>query len=296
MTDWETPPGDRGYPLRRPGLAVRSPLAFGVASVAAIVALYYSVPIMVAVAVPGLRSDDGMRWLLVGAQVGVMLPLTLLFAGAQPLPRRELFRLRGVPLPTLAIALGGMLALLVLTQYLDIVQEVVLAPSGLLSWYDHARDTVQQSYQGVLGWSGAWGLLRAWLVGAAVPCICEELTFRGLVQRTFERALPPAGAIAFTAVIFAAIHLQPTNFLALAMLGGYFGFIAQRTGSLLPSVVSHMTFNTIMVLLLNVLDDTGRHADAGDLLRMLPVALAAGLLFLVAARTIARRHPAPVTL
>jgi len=90
-----------------------------------------------------------------------------------------------------------------------------------------------------------------WLVFAiaVTPAICEEIFFRGYVQRTFERTIG-AKSVILIGVVFGLFHMQPVGLITLAMLGLLFGYFYYRSKSLLPSMAGHFTNNFIVVLIL----------------------------------------------
>ncbi len=73
--------------------------------------------------------------------------------------------------------------------------------------------------------------------------IVEELLFRGYLQTALSKRLKPWLAIVVASCVFAAIHLQPAAFPMLALVGGVFGYLYHRTGSLRVSMVLHMLNN-----------------------------------------------------
>ncbi|MDP6763669.1 MAG: type II CAAX endopeptidase family protein [Planctomycetota bacterium] len=75
----------------------------------------------------------------------------------------------------------------------------------------------------------------------------EELLFRGYVQRRLlERWSAPA-AIAVPGLVFAAMHMSPVHALGVLPLGLWMGFLAWRTGSVLPAMAAHMANNALGV-------------------------------------------------
>ena len=84
---------------------------------------------------------------------------------------------------------------------------------------------------------------------AVTPAICEEVFFRGYVQRTMERA---AGwkSILIVGILFGLFHLQPIGLAATATMGVLFGYFYFRTRSLLPSMLAHFANNALVVSLL----------------------------------------------
>lgn len=103
--------------------------------------------------------------------------------------------------------------------------------------------------------SGTGGLvLIAVLVCLGSPVI-EELFFRGLVLRALLWRLGPLGrrlgpglSILATGLVFALVHFEALQFLALAGFGVVLGVLAWRTERLGPCIVAHMAFNTSTVI------------------------------------------------
>jgi membrane protease YdiL (CAAX protease family) len=83
------------------------------------------------------------------------------------------------------------------------------------------------------------------VIGAPVV---EELFYRGLLQRSVERRWGTGFAVVGTAVVFAAIHFQPYDFLALALFGVLASMLAARTGRLGPGIWAHVAFNLTAVI------------------------------------------------
>jgi len=90
----------------------------------------------------------------------------------------------------------------------------------------------------------------AWMVGvvAVTPAICEELFFRGYVQRTMERSIGSTSVI-IIGVLFGLYHLQPLGLISLSILGLVFGYLFYRSKSLFPSMAAHFTNNFVIVLI-----------------------------------------------
>ena len=84
---------------------------------------------------------------------------------------------------------------------------------------------------------------------AVTPAICEEVFFRGYVQRTLERTVH-RNSVWLVGVIFGLFHLQPLGLISLSLLGVIFGYFFYRSRSLLPSMVAHFTNNFIAIWLM----------------------------------------------
>jgi membrane protease YdiL (CAAX protease family) len=83
---------------------------------------------------------------------------------------------------------------------------------------------------------------------AVVPAVCEELMFRGVILRSFERELPTWVAITLTGTLFGLYHLRLTQALPLILLGILITWLAWRTRSLWVVVVVHFVNNAVSVL------------------------------------------------
>jgi hypothetical protein len=98
--------------------------------------------------------------------------------------------------------------------------------------------------------SGPFGIaLLVLFVGICAP-ICEEIFYRGLVLRSLERRLGMWPAVAATGVFFGAAHLQPIQFVPLAVFGAVLSVLVIRTGRLGPAIAAHMAFNLLAVVTL----------------------------------------------
>jgi membrane protease YdiL (CAAX protease family) len=85
-------------------------------------------------------------------------------------------------------------------------------------------------------------LLGVFHIGV-VPAICEEIMYRGYVQRAFEKSWGVVAAILISGAIFGAYHLQITNFLPLATLGIFLAYLTYISDSLIPAMVAHFVNN-----------------------------------------------------
>ncbi len=82
-----------------------------------------------------------------------------------------------------------------------------------------------------------------------VPSICEEIMYRGYVQRSLEKSWGIWTAIILSGLIFGAYHLQITRILPLAALGILFAYITYVSNSLIPAMAAHLANNGGQVIL-----------------------------------------------
>jgi len=95
---------------------------------------------------------------------------------------------------------------------------------------------------------------------AVLPGLCEELVMRGVLLPSLARAWKGSvvAPIAITAVLFALMHFDGLRFAFTLSLGLVFGWLRLATGSLWPSVVAHLTLNTLTFLVAPYVDDPSK--------------------------------------
>ncbi|MDI6401778.1 type II CAAX endopeptidase family protein [Balneolaceae bacterium ANBcel3] len=76
-----------------------------------------------------------------------------------------------------------------------------------------------------------------------VPSVCEEVLFRGYLQRLFEKSWGPAAAIIVTGLLFGFFHIRLTQLLPLALIGILLGWLVWRSNSIYPGMVAHLVNN-----------------------------------------------------
>jgi len=96
--------------------------------------------------------------------------------------------------------------------------------------------------------------LQAWsiIIGISMTAgICEEIGYRGYLQKPLEQKYGPIVAISITSLIFVVIHLHqawlgsilvPVFFISIMI-----GYLAYSTNSLLPGIICHVSFDIINV-------------------------------------------------
>ena len=80
----------------------------------------------------------------------------------------------------------------------------------------------------------------------------EELVFRGLLFAIFERAVGMRFAVVATAVLFAGLHIPEywhawNHMFMILVVGVVFSLARGMTGSLTPSIILHIGYNSLMM-------------------------------------------------
>lgn len=80
--------------------------------------------------------------------------------------------------------------------------------------------------------------------------ILEEILCRGIVLRGLLKNYAPRYAILFSAVFFAALHMNPWQAVPAFFAGLFMGWVYYKTQSIIPGMIIHAINNGIAVLLL----------------------------------------------
>lgn len=91
-------------------------------------------------------------------------------------------------------------------------------------------------------------LLIALLVIGVSAAVCEEIMFRGLIQKGY-RKYGIALSLGITSVLFGLLHRDIQKAVSTILLGALIGFIVYRTGSIFTGMVAHFTNNASAVIL-----------------------------------------------
>ncbi len=86
------------------------------------------------------------------------------------------------------------------------------------------------------------------LLLAVSPAICEELFFRGALLSGMRRDLAAWRVIAWQAFLFGAVHASIYRFVPTAVVGAALAALVLRTRSVVPAILLHLCYNTILVL------------------------------------------------
>jgi membrane protease YdiL (CAAX protease family) len=191
-----------------------------------------------------LQPWPGLRWLAL--PLGYLLHATF---GVQLLCRAE-----GIDFRTLRhrvfpgragrdLAWGAaFLALAVLLVLL-----VAVASNWILKPDQSPQRDLQELVRGLAGWGPSLALLAT--VAGLAPCF-EELLFRGFLLPLLARNQRMLAALAISALLFGAMHLQPAGLPTLSTLGLVMGLALRHTGSLRTPILVHACWNGSLFLVM----------------------------------------------
>ena len=97
----------------------------------------------------------------------------------------------------------------------------------------------------------AW---HAWsiIIGISmVAGICEEIGYRGYLQKPLEQKYGPVTAISISSLVFIVVHLNQAWLVSILVpvffISFMIGYLAYATNSLIPGIIAHITFDIINV-------------------------------------------------
>ena len=137
---------------------------------------------------------------------------------------------------------AGFLALAVL-----MVMVVALFSGWVLRPDQSPQRDLQELLRGLSGWGPS---LVMFLTVAGLAPFFEELLFRGFLLPVLTRRQPMAAALAVSALVFGAIHLQPAGLPVLSTLGLVLGLAMRHSGSLRTPILVHACWNGGLFLLI----------------------------------------------
>ena len=196
-------------------------------------------------ALPTMATDFFPQFLVantIGQFLAIGLPAVIIarFSSSRV---RSFLRIRRVDWTLMVLSLLAFVALIPVVQWLGEMSSSLPWPS----WVEELESMMLEPLNRVLEDTSRLPI-NLFMI-ALTPAICEELLFRGYVQRQAERTVGARWGIIATGVIFGMYHLQPTKLLPLAVLGIYLGYLVWRTGSLLPAAAVHFANNGFAVML-----------------------------------------------
>lgn len=85
------------------------------------------------------------------------------------------------------------------------------------------------------------------LIVAVTPAIFEELLFRGIILKGYER-FGRVGAIIFPSILFGLLHRDIQSLVGTILLGVIISFVVYKTNSIYPGMLAHFINNGFVVV------------------------------------------------
>lgn len=189
---------------------------------------------------PSLQSLGFVPLILI-QQIGLLAGPALVLAWVGKYRWVETFSFRR---PTFVAMLGGLLlgiGLVPWMQQLHLWQMKVWEPN---------REQQSLMLKLLIEPIAQWPILMPMLIGVLAGT-CEEILFRGPIQKGLLRRLPVWPAILIASVLFAAAHLDLYGLPIRTLLGVILGWMVVRTGSIFPAMLMHGVYDIVSLLQLS---------------------------------------------
>lgn len=121
--------------------------------------------------------------------------------------------------------------------------------AGVEGWMRELETTAGAQVDTLLGVRSIGALIVNILIIGVLTGFCEEIFFRGMLQRLLgSHGMNRHLAVWLAAFIFSLMHLQFFGFFPRLVLGAFFGYIFLWTGSIWASATAHAIFNSITIV------------------------------------------------
>jgi membrane protease YdiL (CAAX protease family) len=181
----------------------------------------------------------------IGQFVGMAIPV-LLWSRLHTRDSAALLRISHPDMGLTALSVLALVALLPAIQWLGQINASLPIPEFFVELERAQLELIETILKSDIAlWSVVFAL-------AVTPAICEELLFRGYLQRQLERALGVTGGIVATGLLFGLYHFRLSQALPLAVLGIFLGWLVWRTGSLWVPILIHFLNNALAIVAANL--------------------------------------------
>ncbi len=199
---------------------------------------------------------NGMRLMTVAGEILFILLPALVFAKFFYEDVGYIIRFKFPRIEEIFLFIIGMAVLTPLIQYYLSIQTYFINVwskslpfvHSIKSFLDKLNAMVDQTYSNLLSTKSILEGILVVVVVSVVPALCEEVMFRGYIQKSFELKMKPIWAAIITAIFFGLYHFNPYGLIPLIGLGLYFGYAAYMSNSIFVPMSLHFVNNFIAVI------------------------------------------------
>jgi len=237
-----------------------SPLSAGIFGLIAIFFLYQIGGSLITLIIFGFDLENvdvnALRLMTMAGQLLLILVPSLIFAKLVYQDVTTVIRAKLPSIKEILIFVVGLIIITPLLQEIIFIQKFILESlaenSALFEkiklLLDELDKIVESTYSNILSAGNVFEMFLVIIVVAVVPALCEEVFFRGFIQKSFELQLKPVWAILVTSLFFGVYHFNPFGLVALVILGLYFGYAAYKSESIVVPIVLHFLNNFVAVI------------------------------------------------
>lgn len=229
-----------------------SPVGFAVASLVIVFVLYQFVGggITLLIAGGSITEDSVMlaRGATMVAQFLFLLIPTLWLVQRQHGVLSAALSFRKPSMNEIVLSILGMVALLQAAEGYIYFQGKIPLPESIVPFVEQIKKMIEETYRVLVESHSLPELIFVIFVVSVTPAICEEVLFRGLVQKNLSLAVNAKRGAIVTGIIFGLYHFNPFHAVPLIALGIYFSFLQYRSQTLIIPMIAHFVNNAISVI------------------------------------------------
>lgn len=185
-----------------------------------------------------------------------LLVPTVLLAQRQHGNLSQVFRWRIPSFTETFLSVVGMIALMQIGEFYLYFQNMIPLPESIAPFLDQMKRVIEETFKILIVARSVPELLFVMTVAALTPAICEELMFRGLIQKNFTLSGGNVKGFILAGTIFGLYHMNPFWLLPLMALGVYFSFIQYRSQTLILPIIAHFMNNAAATVSVYVFGST----------------------------------------
>lgn len=170
----------------------------------------------------------------------LVLCLPVYYAYKKEYSIKKLFKLKAVSKEIVVISLIMGISLIIITDEIQrVVDLIVPMPESMKEILAAPKDA-----QGM-----EWFLL--FVASVLIIPLTDEGLFRGFLQVSLEAKGDPVRAVILTSVSWALVHISPYLAIPIFVMGVFLGYMAWKTGSIIPGIIIQSLSGFIAVNLLD---------------------------------------------
>lgn len=219
-----------------------------------------------------LEDSKIIAFLEIGQAISVVLLFLLpavLFAALWTKPKIHYLGITTKPsIKTMVWAGIGILVAVPLINWLADMNSQMQLPaalSGIEDWMKKSEAEAKLLTDALTKGTSIGSLILNLFVIAFLAAVCEEIFFRGMLQKVIMECVKNKHiAIWIGAILFSAFHMEFYGFVPRMLMGAYLGYLFYWSGSLMPGILAHFLNNGMQVFLVWLGNRGTINADAAD--------------------------------
>ncbi|MGA7160129.1 MAG: CPBP family intramembrane glutamic endopeptidase [Bacteroidota bacterium] len=196
-------------------------------------------------------TDANVQWMRAAtmlAQIIFLLIPTVILMRIQHGTARPALPWRVPKATEFVLAVVGVFSLQQVMEGYLFFQDKIPLPESLRPFIEMVRKMIEETYTMLVQAHTPSELFFVIVVVALTPAVCEELLFRGLIQKNMTLATNKKAGFIFTGIIFGLYHVNPFLIVPLAGLGILFGFFMYRSETILIPMAAHFINNLVSII------------------------------------------------